>query len=351
MIKDIDTKNAIERLKEKKQKEIIDLSGFPQKNPNPVFRVSNDIAIMYANEPAKIILDKLEIKGKKIPKKLIDSLVSSIKKKDDNLMALVVEIDSSVYEFSIVKDKDYFNIYGVDITDRLKEEKTREKMDKKSILLNERNYIARELHDTVTQTLFSANLIAEVLPRLWKKDPASVISRLDEIRMLNNVALTEMRALLFDLRPYSFKNEDLGQHLKELVESMGIKTKIPISLKIVKRYRYSHKVELSFYRIELSFYRIAQEALNNIAKHSSASKAELVLKSLSSKITLNISDNGVGFDNRDNSSENLGLIIMQERAKMIGASFEIESSPGKGTRVLITYNNIKNSINKHGRKK
>jgi signal transduction histidine kinase len=344
MIKDIDTKNAIERLKEKKQKEIIDLSGFPQKNPNPVFRVSNDIAIMYANEPAKIILDKLEIKGKKIPKKLIDSLVSSIKKKDDNLMALVVEIDSSVYEFSIVKDKDYFNIYGVDITDRLKEEKTREKMDKKSILLNERNYIARELHDTVTQTLFSANLIAEVLPRLWKKDPASVISRLDEIRMLNNVALTEMRALLFDLRPYSFKNEDLGQHLKELVESIRIKTKIPISLKIVKRYRYPHKVELSFYRI-------AQEALNNIAKHSSARKAELALKSLSSKITLNISDNGVGFDNRDNSSENLGLIIMQERANMIGASFEIESSPGKGTRILVTYNNIKNNMSKHGRKK
>jgi nitrate/nitrite-specific signal transduction histidine kinase len=66
---------------------------------------------------------------------------------------------------------------------------------------------------------------------------------------------------------------------------------------------------------------------------------------------MDISDNGVGFDNRDNSSENLGLIIMQERAKMMGASFEIESSPGKGTRVSVNYNNIKNNINKHGRKK
>ncbi len=80
--------------------------------------------------------------------------------------------------------------------------------------------------------------------------------------MLNNVALTEMRALLFDLRPSSFKNEDLAEHIKELVKSMGIKTKIPISVKIVKKYGYSH-------RVELSFYRIAQEALNNIAKHSS----------------------------------------------------------------------------------
>jgi signal transduction histidine kinase len=328
----------------KQQKEIIDLSGFPQENPNPVFRVSNEIAIIYANAPAKIILQELGIKAKKIPKKLIDPLVSQIKKKSDNLMTLKLEISSSFYEFSIVKEKDYFNVYGVDITNREKEEKSIQRTEKKEILLSERNYIARELHDTVTQTLFSANLIAEVLPKLWKKDPASVIERLSEIRMLNNVALTEMRALLFDLRPYSFKNEDLGQHLKELVESIRIKTQIPISLEIVKRYRYSHKVELSFYRI-------AQEALNNIAKHSSASKAEIVLKSLSGKITLNISDNGVGFDNRDNSSENLGLIIMQERAKMTGASFEIESSPGKGTRISVTYYNIKNNINKHGRKK
>jgi signal transduction histidine kinase len=346
MIKDTDKKHAVARSKVKKQEEIIDLSRFPQENPNPVLRVSNDMVIMYANEPAKIILQKLGIKGKKIPKKLIYPLVSSIKKRQNNLMALELEIGSKFYEFSIVKveDKDYFNIYGVDVTYRKNDEKSIQKTEKKEILLSDRNYIARELHDTVTQTLFSANLIAEVLPRLWKKDPASVISRLDEIRMLNNVALTEMRSLLFDLRPFSFKNEDLAQHLKELVKSIRLKTSIPISLEIVKRYRYPHKVELSFYRI-------AQEALNNIAKHSSASKAKLALKSLSSKITMDISDNGVGFDNRDNSSENLGLIIMQERAKMMGASFEIESSPGKGTRVSVNYNNIKNNINKHGRKK
>ncbi|RJP62266.1 MAG: histidine kinase, partial [Candidatus Auribacter fodinae] len=82
------------------------------------------------------------------------------------------------------------------------------KIEKEKIMLNERNYIARELHDTVTQTLFSSNLIAEVLPKLWKKDPESAIKRLNEIRMLNNLALTEIRALLFDLRPSSFKNED-----------------------------------------------------------------------------------------------------------------------------------------------
>ncbi len=186
----------------------------------------------------------------------------------------------------------------------------------------------------MTQTLFSANLIAEVLPKLWKKDPETVIDRLDEIRMLNNLALTEMRALLYDLKPSAFQNEDLSEHIKELVKSMGIKTKIPISMEIVKKYEYSH-------RVELSFYRIAQEALNNIAKHSSATKAKLVLKSLSDKITLDIEDNGVGFSIKDANSENFGLVIMKERAKIIGAFLNIKSSPGNGTKVSVIYNNNK----------
>ncbi len=94
--------------------------------------------------------------------------------------------------------------------------------------------------------------------------------------------------------------------------------------------------------IELGFYRIAQETLNNIVKHSCATKASLVLKSLPDKITLDIDDDGVGFNPEATSSENLGLIIMKERAKMIGASFDLESSPGKGTKISVVYNNKKN---------
>jgi signal transduction histidine kinase len=340
MIKDRNRKNSIEKLNKKAEEEIIDLSRFPSENPNPIFSVNNKLRIIYANTPAKIILAELGLKGKKIPKKLIDSITASIIKKNDSLMTLDLKIDTSFYEFTIVKikDTDYYNVYGHDVTDRKKSEKSEQKIEKDKILLNERNYMASELHDTVTQTLFSSNLIAEVLPKLWKKDPKSVIKRLNEIRMLNNLALTEIRALLFDLRPSSFKNEDLGQHIKELVKSMGIKTKIPISVEIVKKYGYSHK-------IELSFYRIAQEALNNIAKHSSANKAKLVLKSLANKITLGIDDDGVGFNPEDTSSENLGLIIMQERAKMIGASFELKSSKGKGTKISVVYLNTKNSDN------
>ncbi|MHB8278087.1 MAG: PAS domain-containing sensor histidine kinase [Candidatus Humimicrobiaceae bacterium] len=323
----------------KAETEINDLSGFPDDNPNPIFRISNKLRIIYSNEPAKVLLQKLGIKGIKIPKKIFDHAVASIKKKNDDLKTLELKIGTLIYEFSIlkVKDTDYYNIYGNDITDKKKREKSEQNTYEKVILLNDRNYIARELHDTVTQTLFSANLIAEVLPKLWKKDPKGVMKRLDEIRTLNNIALTEMRALLFDLRPSSFKTEDLKDLLKELVKSVGIKSKIPISVEIVKKHRYSH-------RIELSFYRIAQEALNNVTKHSCATKANLVLKSLSDKITLDIEDDGIGFNSEDTFPENLGLVIMKERAKMIGASFDLNSNPG-GTKISVVYNN--NNKNKN----
>jgi PAS domain S-box-containing protein len=328
----------------KAEKEINDLSRFASENPNPIFRVSTKFRIIYVNAPGKIILQKLGLKGKKIPKNIFDTAIASIKKKNDSLMTLELKIGTSIYEFSIVKvkDTDYYSIYGNDITNRKKAEKSEQKIEKEEILLTDRSYIARELHDTVTQTLFSANLIAEALPRLWKKDPKSVIKRLNEIRMLNSVALTEMRSLLFDLRPSSFKNEDLGDLLKELVKFIGLKSKIPISVKIVKKYGYSH-------RVELSFYRIAKEALNNIAKHSYATKAKLVLKSLPDKITMDIDDDGVGFNTKDTSHENLGLIIMKERAKIIDASLELESNPSKGTKISVVYNN--NNNNNYDRKK
>jgi len=320
-----------------------DLSGFPSENPNPILQVSKKLKIIYANEPAKLILNKIGLNEVKIPEKFIEQIMPLLKKKDDSLMTMEFKVGTSVYRFSIVKVKDsgYYNVYGNDITDIKKEEKSDKNIYKKAILLNDRNYIARELHDTVTQTLFSANLIAEVLPRLWKKDPKGVIKRLDEVRMLNNIALTEIRALLFDLRPSSFKTEELSELLRELVKSISRKSRIPISVEIVKKYQYSH-------RIELSFYRIAQESLNNIAKHSCATKASLVLKSLTDGITMDIEDDGIGFNPEVVAPENLGLLIMRERVKMIGASLYLDSNP-KGTKISVVYNN--NKKNNYDRKK
>jgi len=98
----------------KTEKEINDLSRLPTENPNPIFRVSNKLRIIYANAPGKIILHKIGLKGKKIPKKIFDHIRVSIKKKNDNLMTLELKIGTLIYEFSIikVKDTDYYNLYS-----------------------------------------------------------------------------------------------------------------------------------------------------------------------------------------------------------------------------------------------
>jgi len=320
--------------RKKIEKEIESLSRFPSENPNPVMRMNDKNLIIYANEPAKSILKKLgSEKRSKFLKFLRGSVKSGKKDKITGPKAVEIKIGESIYGFTIIQVKDfgYFNIYGRDITDRKQTEKLRYKIRKEKTLNEERNKLARELHDTVTQTLFSANLIAEVIPKLWKKDPEAVVERLEEVRELNNIALMEMRILLIELRPSALKDEDLGNLLQELVKSVTARSQIPIEVKINGEYKFPVK-------IELGYYRIAQEALNNIIKHSSATKASLVLEVLPRKLYMDITDNGCGFKNEKVTSTSLGLSIMRERAKHIGASINIDTLPGKGTRITVIYN-------------
>lgn len=320
--------------RKKVEKEIESLSRFPSENPNPVMRMNNKNLIIYANKPAKKIIEKLgSRKRSKFLKFLSDSVAVGKKDKITEPKTVEIKIGELIYGFTItsVKDFDYFNIYGKDITESKKNEKLHYKIIKEKTLNEERHKLARELHDTVTQTLFSANLIAEVIPKLWKKDPEAVIERLEEVRQLNNVALMEMRTLLYELRPSTLEDEDLGNLLQELVKFVSARSKILIEVKIIGEYKFPVK-------IELGCYRIAQEALNNIIKHSSATKASLVLEVLPEKLYMDITDNGCGFNDKKITSTNLGLTIIRERAKLIGASISIESTPGKGTRIKVIYN-------------
>jgi len=319
--------------RKKVEKEIESLSRFPSENPNAVMRMNNKNLIIYANKPAKKILEQLgSRKRSKFLKFLRDSVAAEKKEKIAEPKTVEIKIGESIYGFTItpVKDFDYFNIYGKDITDSKKTEKLQYRIRKEKTLNEERNKLARELHDTVTQTLFSANLIAEVIPKLWKKNPEAVIERLEEVRQLNNVALMEMRTLLYELRPSTLEDEKLGNLLQELVKSVSARSKIPIELKIIGEYKFPVK-------IELGYYRIAQEALNNIIKHSCATKASLFLEVLPEKLYMDITDSGRGFNDKKNASSNLGLTIMRERAKLIGASISIESTPDKGTRIKVIY--------------
>lgn len=203
---------------------------------------------------------------------------------------------------------------------------------KEKAAAEERTRLARDLHDAVSQTLFSASIIAEVLPRLWERNPDEGRKRLEEIRQLTRGALAEMRTLLLELRPSALFDAEPEDLLRQFAESITGRARIPV------------KVEVSgncpaYAELKTALYRITQEALNNVAKHSKATRASVILQCGSDNIELIIEDNGRGFEIDKVSPGSLGLGIMQERARSIGASLEIESQLEHGTKVKVVWKN------------
>ena len=138
-------------------------------------------------------------------------------------------------------------------------------------ILSERDRLARDLHDTVTQTLFSASLIADVLPTIWEKSPEDGIFGLEELRQLTKGALAEMRTLLFELRPASLITAEFDHLLQQLCDAFNSQTRIPVDLTI------DEAAYIIPSDIKIAMYRITQEALNNINKHAEASQVTLHL--------------------------------------------------------------------------
>jgi signal transduction histidine kinase len=195
----------------------------------------------------------------------------------------------------------------------------------------ERTRLARELHDSVTQTLFSASLIAEVLPDLWQINQSEGWRRLEELRQLTRGALAEMRTLLVELRPNALIEIPLPDLLRQLCESLIGRARLPIQLIVEGQCRIPPDVKIGLYRI-------TQEALNNVVKHSKATQVVVTLD-LNGSIQLSIEDNGCGFDPKNISPDHLGLKIMDERAKNLGALISIISTPGQGTHISVTWKN------------
>jgi signal transduction histidine kinase/putative methionine-R-sulfoxide reductase with GAF domain len=200
----------------------------------------------------------------------------------------------------------------------------------KAAVIAERNRLARELHDAVSQTLFSANIIAEVLPRLWDRNQPEARKRLLELQQLTHGALAEMRTLLYELRPSVFKEAKLGELLKQLIQGISVRAQIPIDLVV-------EGDGLLPAEVQIVFYRITQEALNNVIKHANPNHVEVKLQYYPESVSLTISDDGCGFDPEQVSPEHFGLSIMQERATTINAKLKLSSQPGKGTQVMVTW--------------
>jgi signal transduction histidine kinase len=188
----------------------------------------------------------------------------------------------------------------------------------------ERTRLARDLHDSVTQTLYSASLIAQVLPAVWQRSPSEGERNLVKLRQLVRGALAEMRTLLFELRPAALDAANLGVLLQQLGDVLTGHMRIPVTITIAGEAEPPVDVKIAVYRI-------AQEAFNNIARHAGATQVEVTLHLLPEGVSLGVRDNGRGFDPTRISGEHMGVRIMVERAVSVGAHCGITSKPGQGT--------------------
>jgi nitrate/nitrite-specific signal transduction histidine kinase len=192
--------------------------------------------------------------------------------------------------------------------------------------VEERQRLARELHDAVTQSLFSASLIAEVLTRLWEKNPQEGKRRLEELRQLTRGALAEMRTLLLELRPSALIEAEASELFRHLCDAFTGRALVAVQCSLEGDCDMPSEVKIAFYRI-------AQEALNNVAKHAQATQVLMSLVCQDEQVEMEIRDDGRGFNLADVPPDHLGVKIMQERADAIGAELQIDSLSGEGTRV------------------
>ncbi len=204
-------------------------------------------------------------------------------------------------------------------------------------VVTERNRIARDLHDAITQTLFSANLIADTLTEIWTLDRKKALELITNLRQLNQSALAEMRTLLLELRPAAVVETDMYDLLEQLANILRGRAGCTVNLDVKGKCKLPDDVHITIYRI-------AQEAVTNIMKHSNAGNVSIQLNCTSSNrkkraksAVLMIKDNGIGFKPEILSGSRFGLVNMRQRAVTIGADLQIQSKPDEGSCVRLTW--------------
>ena len=195
--------------------------------------------------------------------------------------------------------------------------------------LQERQRLARELHDSVSQALYGISLWAHtVREALESSEPEQAEAAIEDVLTLAEAGLAEMHALIFELRPESLETEGLVAALTKQVEALRARYKLTVEADLVD------EPDLSLEKKE-ALYRIAQEALHNIVKHARASNVVLRLARQEREVFLEVCDNGKGFDPTGPFPGHLGVLSMQERVTKIGGTLTIESAPGQGTCIRV----------------
>jgi PAS domain S-box-containing protein len=198
-------------------------------------------------------------------------------------------------------------------------------------VFEERQRLARDLHDSVTQSLYTASMLGRVLPTTWQSDPRQGRAMLDQLGEVTESALAEMRTLLLELRPAAILQSGLDELLTRLAQALRSHVEKPIQMEVEGSAILPPEVHVAFYRL-------AQAALGNVVRHVSSSQARARLALAPGQAVLEISDDGGGFDlARIGERRGMGIEIMRERAAAIGAHFQIDSVVGQGTTVTMRW--------------
>jgi signal transduction histidine kinase len=198
-------------------------------------------------------------------------------------------------------------------------------------ILSERNRLALELHDVVSQKLFSVMLTAEAAATQMDRDLIAARAQIERLRELTGEALEELRSLILGLRPPELERDGLEVTLRKEVEMLARTHGTDIQLEVATGFGAVGE------GCELALLRIAHEALNNAVRHARAEHVVVRLAGENGRIVLEVSDDGIGFepDAPDLRSRHLGLTSMEERAAESGGRLRIRSAPGHGTTVRI----------------
>jgi len=192
--------------------------------------------------------------------------------------------------------------------------------------LEERNRLARDLHDSVKQQIFAISMQVGAVKVLLGRDLDAAKKRLDETDVLVRQAQQELTTLIKELRPAALESKGLVEAVRELMAQWMQQTGIIAKLQVEGQQTLPITVEEALFRV-------VQEALSNVARHSNATLVRMKLSMLDDTVTLTIDDNGQGFDSTQ-QKHGVGLLSMQERMKALGGDVRVESSPGKGTHVV-----------------
>jgi signal transduction histidine kinase len=190
--------------------------------------------------------------------------------------------------------------------------------------MEERQRLARELHDSVSQALYGIALGAHTARMLLDRDPRQVIEPLNYVLSLAEAALVEMRALIFELRPESLEREGLVSALAQQAAAVQARHRLVVSTAFGAEPAQPVK-------IKQELYRVAQEALQNTVKHAHATRVELRLSETEAQLVLEVCDDGVGFDPGGSFPGHFGLQSMRERVSGLGGTLQIQSAEGAGT--------------------